>query len=87
MVTGFNGFDVGSYVRAQVSLGSFGFAWIHSCAPKGRRVHSDAHPCASQSLWVHGFTRCARGRGVHSGSRGFILAHLGVVGFIRVCVS
>ena len=31
---------VGSFRRSEVSSGSFGFAWIHSGAPSGRRAHS-----------------------------------------------
>ena len=39
-VAGFIGFRVGSLVRAKGSPGSLGLAWVHSCAPNVRPVHS-----------------------------------------------
>ena len=63
---------VGSLGHALGSSALFGFSWVHSGAPKDRRVHSVG------SRW---------GRCFHSGSRGFTPAHQVVVGFIRVRVG
>ena len=38
-VVEFIGVAVGSLGRAYASSGSFRFAWVHLCAPTGRRVH------------------------------------------------
>ena len=72
-------------------MGSLGFAWIYSCAAKGRRVHSDARGFTRALLKViwgsMGSLRSARDGAVNSYSLGFTRAHLGVVGFIRVYKS
>ena len=76
-VVGFIMVGVGSLGWAYGSSGSFGVAWVHSNTPcvvgfiRVRVVHSGA----------------PRGRGVHSGSRGFTWVRLPFVGFICVRVG
>ena len=61
-----------------MSSGSFGFAWVHSCAPKGHWVYSGSR----------GFTPAhLGGLPVHYVLRGFTPARLEAVGFIRVRVG
>ena len=76
------------------SSGLFGFAWVHSCAPKGRRVHWDLRGFTRVLLKVEVFIRVSVGslghamcRWVHCGSLSFTRSLLGVVVFIQVCVS
>ena len=71
------------FIRARIGYpGSFGFTWVHSCAHRGRRVHScslgytQESPCSVVFAWIHlGAPRC---RGVHSGLPGYKRARIGV---------
>ena len=67
---------VGSLACAKVSSGTFGFALVHSRAPRCCRVYSSSR----------GFNNPARLR-VRPDSRGFTRARLGVVVFIRFRVG
>ena len=52
------------HLRAYGSLVSFAFAWVHSGAPSGRRVHSGSYGFTRARIWVTVFI------GVHVGSLG-----------------
>ena len=57
---------------------SFGFAWAHLCAPKVSLV----------LLWIAWvYSGASRGRPVHSGSRQFTWARVGIVGIILFLVG
>ena len=45
-VARFIGEPLGSLRQAQWTLGSFEFAWVHTSACVGRRVHSRVHLCS-----------------------------------------
>ena len=70
------------------------FSWVHSGAPRDRRVHLGSREFTQARPQVIGLIRfnlawvysgAPSGGRVHSGSRGFL--RLGVVGFIRVRVG
>ena len=46
---------MGSLERALGSLGLFGFEWVHSGAPRGRRFHSSSHGFTRARVRVVGF--------------------------------
>ena len=84
-----------SIERTKWSSVSFWFAWVHSGAPGGGRVHSGSRGFSRSGLWIIGFIRaiarfhsggprCFR---VHSGYLRFTWARQVVVGFIRVRVG
>ena len=52
---------VGTLGSAYGSLGSFGFAWVHSGGPRGRLVHSAWHGFTSTRLGVVGFIKVLMG--------------------------
>ena len=48
-------------MRAYGSPGYLGFAWVHSCPTKGRRVHSSSHGLTGALLNVSGLIRVSVG--------------------------
>ena len=46
---------MGSFVLAHILSGSFGFAWVHSCATIGRRVHLNSCGFGQALLEIVGF--------------------------------
>ena len=72
-------FRVGLLGHTMESSDSFGFSWIHSCVPRGLRVHW---------VWreyIHSGSRC--GRRVYWLSRGFTCSRLWIDGIIGVLVG
>ena len=76
-----------------MSPGSLGFAWVHPCAPKCRRVHSCWRGFTGMGLEVVGFMRGRVGSLGHALDRrvpsGYVI-HSGaprVFGFIQVRVG
>ena len=81
------------FALARLGVVGFGFALGRSCAPKGRQANSAPRRISRafrKVAWLYRFRVCSlgreRGNPVHSVSRVFTLARLGVVGFIQVCV-
>ena len=66
-------------------MGSVGFARVHSCAHRGRRVNAGMLGITPAGIVVRVSGRS--GRRVRSGSRGFTRARIGVALFYcdRVC--
>ena len=61
-----------------MSSRSFGFAWVHSCAPGCSRVHSGSHRFILAQIAVVGYIRVPRG---------FTLARVWAAGFAGVRVG
>ena len=79
---------VGTLGRAFCSPGSLRFAWVHSSAHRGSRIHSvkkgftqgaQVSPCSFEFAWVHS--------GGYSGSIRFIRARKVIVGFNQVLMG